>query len=421
MRATVGISAEQAVVRGVLVSSTAQRGTRPEVLRAIELPIEHSTSASVAAMLEALTAEAGSDIEIDDVAVAYRTVAERRAIVSQLSSASWRSSSLVSTKTALLALVQDSPSLAQYRTLLVLEVVGYHTSYLVTGPDRNEILASGTWASGVVDADTAGLAIDRIRPALEAAEQSPDAVVLCGSSAGNPEVVAAVRLGFAAPVLAAPDSAHAAAFGAASVAAAPFRSASAAPVASDRRHPGRVILAGAAAAALLGGAAIAVTQVREDRPAGEVGGPAQAPIPAAQPAAPNPAVAPADDPGPAVEHSPVALLPGPASVPEPLVTSAPPAPYPADDRAQSPAGQPLPPAPVPPQVEPQPSQERHRPPPTTQLPEPAEPSPTTVTAPDDTYLFPGESPPPPWNADPAAVQAWWDNHWKLKESWLHGR
>lgn len=422
MRATVGISAEQAVVRGVMLTSTAPRGTRPEVLRDIAQPVAHSTAAAVAAALDALTDEAGTDAEIDDIAVAYRTVAERRAIVSQLSSVSWRSSSLVSAKTALLALLQDFPGLARYDTVLVLEVVGYHTSYLVTGPDRHQIRTSGAWSSGVVDADTAELAIGRIRPALAAAELSPDAVVLCGSSAGNPDVVAAVRRGLAVPVIVAPDPADAAAYGAALVAAAPFRSASATPAASDRRHPGRVILAGAAAAAVLGGAAIAVAQAREGRTADVEGrGPVQAPISAAQPVVPNPAEAP---PVAAGERAPIAVHPGPAAFPEPYpgppVPPAP-APYPVDDQARSPAAEPLPPPPAPPQFEPQPPPERHRPPTTTYSPEPPGPSPTTAAVPDDTYLFPGEAPPPPWNADPAAVQAWWDNHWKLKESWLHGR
>ncbi|WP_280301020.1 hypothetical protein [Nocardia abscessus] len=156
MRATVGISAEQAVVRGVMLSSTAPQGTRPTMLREVEQPVEHSTAASVAAALDALTADAGSDTEIDDVAVAYRTVAERRAIVSQLSSAMWRSSSLVSTKTALQALVENTPGLAEYGTLLVLEIVGYHTSSLVVGPNREEILAFDSWSSGVVDARAPG-------------------------------------------------------------------------------------------------------------------------------------------------------------------------------------------------------------------------------------------------------------------------
>ncbi|MEU2126729.1 hypothetical protein ABZ507_33500, partial [Nocardia niwae] len=260
MRATVGISAEQAVVRGVLLASTARQGTRPAVLQEIEQPVAHSTAAAVAAALDALTADAEPGTGIDDVAVAYRTVAERRAIVSQLSSALWRSSSLVSTKTALLALLADLPGTAEDSTLLALEVVGYHTSYLVIGPNRTEILASGGWSSGVVDAATAQMAVDRIRPALEAAGLSPDAVVLCGSSAGNADVLSAFRAGFAIPVHTAPDHANAAAYGAALVAAAPFRSPAEAPVASDRRHRGRVILAGAAAAAQLGGAAVAVGQ-----------------------------------------------------------------------------------------------------------------------------------------------------------------
>ncbi|WP_181725738.1 hypothetical protein [Nocardia gipuzkoensis] len=418
MRATVGISAEQAVVRGVMLSSTARQGTRPTVLREVEQPVEHSTAASVAAALDALTADAGSDTEIDDVAVAYRTVAERRAIVSQLSSAMWRSSSLVSTKTALQALVENTPCLAQYGTLLVVEIVGYHTSYLVVGPNREEILAFDSWSSGVVDAETAGSAIDRIHVASEAAGLVPDAVVLCGSSAGNPEIVAALRLGFTAPVIVAPDYVEAAAYGAALVAAAPFRSAPTAPPVADRRHVGRVILAGAAAAALLGGAAMAVVQARENRPANaEIDGPVQVPISAPQLAEPNPVAVP---PAPAPEQIPVApsldsaSTPGPYPGPE---VPPQPAPYPAN--AQPLPIEPVPPGPPP--VEQPPTPHRHRPTTTTISPEPPAPPPATAAAPDEPFLFPGEPPPPPWNADPAVVQAWWDNHSKLRESWLQGR
>ncbi|MGK8524018.1 hypothetical protein ACRS6B_21805 [Nocardia asteroides] len=327
----------------------------------------------------------------------------------------------MSTKTVLLALLGDLPGLAGYGTLLVLEVVGYHTSYLVVGPDRDEILAFDSWSAGVVDADTAGLAADRIRPALEEAGLLPDAVVLCGSSTGNPDVLSALRREFDAPVIAVPDYANAAAYGAALVAAAPFRSAPDAPAAPDRRRAGRVVLAGAAAAALLGGAAIAVVQAREDRPPNaEIGGPAQAAVPAAGPAEPTPAAA---IPAPAAEQYPMALPPDAASIPqpypEPPVPPAP-APNPANAQADMPI-QPVPPAPGPPPANEQPPTPRHRPTTTTISPEPPGPPPATAAAPEEPFLFPGESPPPPWDADPAVVQAWWDNHWKLKESWLHGR
>ncbi|MGK8507389.1 hypothetical protein ACRS5S_04800 [Nocardia asiatica] len=418
MRATVGISAEQAVVRGVLLSSTARRGTRPKVLREVERPVEHSTAASVAATLDALTAADGAGAEIDDVAVAYRTVAERRAIVSQLSSAAWRTSSLVSAKTALLALVEDLPGPTEHDTLLVLEVVGYHTSYLVVGPNREDVRAWDSWSSGVVDAATAQSAISRIQSALEAAGLLPDAVVLCGSSVRDPDIASALRQGFPGPVVVAPDYVNAAAYGAALVAAAPFRSTPTAPPVAHRRHVGRGILAGAAAAALLGGAAVAVVQAREDRPANEqVGGPGQAPVPVAQPVEPNPVAAP---PAPAPEVVPVApdsaAVPGP--YPGPPVPPQP-APQPPIAPAEMPVEPIIPPAPAPP-LEQQPTPDRHRPT-TTISPEPTAPPPTTAAAPEEPFLFPGESPPPPWNADPAVVQAWWDNHWKLKESWLHNR
>ncbi|MEV6324644.1 hypothetical protein AB0M45_26170 [Nocardia sp. NPDC051787] len=411
MRATVGISAEQTVVRGVVLS--VRQGAPPTVLREAEQPVEHSTATSVADTLEALTgADAG--IEIDDVAVAYRTVPERRAIVSHLSTASWHSSSLVSAKTALLALLDDVPGLAEYGTLLVLEVVGFHTAYLVVGPRRAEILASDSWSSGVVDADTAGEAIDRIRPELEAAGLRPDAVLLCGTSAGKPDVVSAVRLGLAAPVIIAPHFANAVAYGAALVAAAPFRSVPAAMVPAGRRHTGRAILVAAAIAALAGGAAVAVVQAPEDRPANtEIRGPAADPVPAqepmpeAQPVIPIPAAQP-----PAVDPMPVTTT---LPYPEPSV---PPMPPPVSAEAQRPVE---PPPPMPPDLlpgQPFPGQPpTHRPHPTTTAPEHA---PAAAGAPNGTFLFPGESPPPPWDADSTVVQAWWDNHWKLKERSLQG-
>ncbi|WP_454199166.1 hypothetical protein [Nocardia sp. Marseille-Q1738] len=411
MSATVGISAEQTVVRGVVLS--VQQGGPPTVLREVEHPVEHSAAASVAATLEALTG-ADADIEIDDVAVAYRTVPERRAIVSHLSTAAWHSSSLVSAKTALLALLDEVPGLAEYGTLLVLEVVGYHTSYLVVGPRRDEILTGDSWSSGVVDADTAGEAIGRIRPELEAAGLRPDAVLLCGTSAGKPEVVSAVRVGLATPVIIAPHFANAAAYGAALAAAAPFRSVPTATVPAGRRHTGRAILVAAAVAALAGGAAVAVVQAPEDRPANtEIRGPAAAPAPAqqpmpeAQPVIPIPAAPP-----PAVDPMPVATT---LPYPEP---SLPPAPPPVTAEAQRPIE---PPPPMPPDLlpgQPFPGQPpTHRPHPTTSAPEHA---PAAAGAPDDTFLLPGESPPPSWDADPAVVQAWWDNHWKLKERAIQG-
>ncbi|WP_406277813.1 hypothetical protein OH799_08920 [Nocardia sp. NBC_00881] len=294
MRATVGISAEQSVVRGVVLTIS-QQGVRPTVLRAVEQPTEESTAASVAAALGTITADVESDIRIDDVAVAYRTVDERRAIVSGLSSAPWRSSSLVSTKMALLALLDDMSGLDHYGTVLVLEIVNYCTSFLVVGRRRDKILASDSWSSGVVDTDSASVAIGRIWTTLDGVGVLPDAVVLCGSSAEAPEVVSALQRGLAAPVIQVPDFATAAARGAALVAAAPFRNV---PVEapSGRRRTGRVVLVGAAVAALLGGTGIAVVQLRADHPDnGEVrdpaGNPVSPPASEAAPGAPSPAAA----------------------------------------------------------------------------------------------------------------------------------
>ncbi|MEU7631367.1 hypothetical protein AB0C34_15460 [Nocardia sp. NPDC049220] len=439
MRATVGIAAEQTVVRGVMLSSLPRTGPRPPMLCAVERPVEESTAASVAATLEALAADAEPNTPIDEVGIAYHTVAERHAIVSGLSSESWCTSSLVSARTALLALLDEMlPELAHIGTLLALEVVGYHTSYLVVGPRRGEILASDSWSSGVVDADTAGPVIGRIWATLDAIGVRPDAIVLCGSSAGKPEVVSALQLGLAAPVIQVPDFATAAARGAALVAASPFRSRSVhAP--PSRRHAGRVIVIGAAIAALLGGTGVAVMQLRDERPANaaEVGKTVTNPIPAQvseTPAAvsgstPAPAV-----PSPVAEPSmlPVESAPGPPSVPPgaapeiPLVAppAAPPPVAPVPEDHVAPIAPVVPPDAQQPAAPIEPAAPPEAPPPETPPAEtpPAEaPPPAPVTPPDGTLLFPGEPPPPALDAGPAAVQAWWDNHWKLTEQWFGGR
>ncbi|MEU7769665.1 hypothetical protein AB0B25_32060, partial [Nocardia sp. NPDC049190] len=322
MRATVGIAAEQTVVRGVMLSSLPRTGPRQPVLCAVERPVEESTAASVAATLEALAADAEPNTPIDEVGIAYHTVAERHAIVSGLSSESWRSSSLVSARTALLALLDEMlPGLAHVGTLLALEVVGYHTSYLVVGPRRGEILASDSWSSGVVDADTAGPVIGRIWATLDAIGVRPDAIVLCGSSAGKPEVVSALQLGLAAPVIQVPDFATAAARGAALVAASPFRSRSVhAP--PSRRHAGRAVVIGAAIATVLGGTGIAMVQLRDERPANaaEVDRTAPNPIPSQVSQAPAAATRSTSAP---VVSSPVA---GPSMLPVAPAPGPPPAP-----------------------------------------------------------------------------------------------
>ncbi|MFR9751698.1 hypothetical protein ACL02S_11765 [Nocardia sp. 004] len=398
MGVTVGISAEQAVVRGVMLLFEARQGAGPIVLREIEQPVGNSIAASVAATLDALVSAAGPRAKIDDVAVTYRTVAERRAIVSQVSG---QSPSLVSIRTALLALLDDLPGPAKYGTVLVLEVSATHTSYFVTGPQRDALLASDSWAFGVVDSDTAAQVVSRVRPTLDAAGLAPAAVVLCGSAAGNPEIVSALRLGLDVPVIGGPDFVYAAAYGAALVAATRAGNTPVAPIPAEPRRTGRVLVATAAVAAVLGGAVLTIMQLRTEH--------SEPKSPTAASAAASPWSAATTEPHPETRphqvNEPVPAPPAPPAEPIP-----PPAePYPSEEEQE----EGIPHEPVPPQAAPAA--------PVAPAAPAAAPPANNIGTTNHIFLFPGEPPPPPWNAAPTAVHDWWDNHTRLTERWIHGR
>lgn len=394
--ATVGISAERAVVRGVVLAE----GAPGIVLRAAQRCLQGGDSgAAIADVLDGFADELGGSARVEDVAIVYRSVVERRSILSQLAAGKWAASSLVSERSALAVMAREQEwGLGEFGTALVLEIVAGHTSFVLLGPERDTVAASGSWAYGTVDADTAGQTIGRILPILDSAGVRPDAVAVCGSGAGDPDIATVLRLGLQAPVILVPDPADAAARGAALIAAQRLHEL---PVMApaDGRRTRRLLLGAAAIATVLGASGIAVAQIRDDHPP-EVVSRTAASLPPSLPASVAPP-APIEAAPAAIPSEPITIQLTPDQI-WPITTAPPPR--------------------TPPRTASVPTTE------TTDLPEPTDPTtaesppptPTTVGAPDGNWLFPGESPPPPLNADPEVVRAWWDNHWMLKERWLRG-
>ncbi|MFD4462106.1 hypothetical protein [Nocardia sp. NPDC058480] len=425
MTTTVGISAEFAVIRGVLLSSA--QAARPEVLLSVEQRVDQG--GSVVSTLDALTE---AEPCIADAAVAYHTPQDRKKLVSQLASGRWQTSSLVSTRSAMFALVGGTPELDEFRTVVLLNFADRTATAVVVGADRGQILASDSWTApfgvgtapddptGAFDADPMSETIGRVRSMLASIPTHPGVIALCGSAAAEPDI-AVLRDELAAPVVLLPDFADATARGAALIAAEQARNQSAAPLA-EPRHPRRLPLAAAVAAALLVTSGFAVTHVLDDSPSAMNAGSADTTRPS-PPSNSATVIEPTTDAqvpiSPADSAPPPAPIPTPAPHPDqvsvapataaPSATAPPPAPQ---QNGEEPAWIPTPTAnPT------APSTPLDSPQPTT----PSDPTtPTKVGAPDSNGLFPGESPRPPAGADPAVERAWWDNHWNLKQRWLHG-
>lgn len=86
----------------------------------------HDLAHAVETALADLDAELGADYEAVGAAVTYRDAAERRAIVTGLASGPWRTASLVSAKSAHLALARAMTWVDGFDHLVICEVVpGY--------------------------------------------------------------------------------------------------------------------------------------------------------------------------------------------------------------------------------------------------------------------------------------------------------
>ncbi|WP_327093732.1 hypothetical protein OIE68_26210 [Nocardia vinacea] len=409
--ATVGISVEQSVVRGVVLAA----GPPGVVLRSIQRRLRGgAVGAAISGVLDGVAEELGDETGVEDVAIVYRSVAERRAIVSQLAAGKWASSSLVSDRSALAVLAREERGLDEFGTVLMLELVDGQISFVIVGPARDAVSAADSWTSGTVDADSAGHMIGRILPILESVDV--DAVAVCGSGAGDPDIAPVLQLGFEAPVIVVPDHADGAARGAALIAAERLRELPVA-VPSNGRRKRRLLLGAAAVATVLGASGIAVAQILDDPSSEAIGRAAESLLPST-PAAAIPSAPITIESAP--RTTPIAIEPPPQQI-SPIAPTRPPARRTPPATASAPTTRTTEPGAAPatettpgsaPLTEPGST--------TTEAPTSTAPTPTTVGAPDGNWLFPGESPPPPLNADPEVVRAWWANHWMLKERWLRG-
>ncbi len=386
--ATIGVSTERGVVRAVLLSDEDVAGSGPHILQEYERrPSDEpkgTTAAAVVSVLDTLEAALGST-EVTGAAIAYRGPEEREAIESTLATSRWRTSAMVSARSAHLAAIQEMPEVAAFGSLLLYEIVPGAKTISVVDADHSEILASNSTVDGSADAKAVGDSVSLAWTVLDMVHTTPDAVVLLGSSADEPDVSTVLELAFDTPVICPPDHAAATAVGAALIAAkeasepdAPPESAVAAPHApqSTKRVNGRYVLAGATAV-MLGAAGLGLAGIVSGSAPDRVASLQQAPAPAVVSAEPH-SSRQASPRLSTAATSPV-LPADPATVASPAV-----------------------PAPV-------------------SKPAPAPRVPAAVAAPTALGLFPGEGLPPPLGSNPVVVQQWWDNHHELTDRWLHHR
>lgn len=415
MTTTIGISAERTVVRGVLLADAP--GKPSEVLRAIQQ--RGDDGGSIVDTLDTLARTAPA---IADVAVAYHTTEDRQRIVSELAGGPWRTSSLVSTRSALFALIADLPELGAFGTVLMLNLADHTATAVVVGPDRRQILASDGWTTGFAegvavegpafDSDAMTETIGHVRSMLASIPAHADAVALSGSSAVDPEIANALRYELTARVILVPDPADATARGAALIAADQARK-QAAPPARAARGRGAVVLTAAAVAAVLGVSGFVVSQALDESTPTTSARSLDTTTGSTPPSTIAPTTTDAQVSPPASPSPPAAQPPAPAPVPTPIpdnrIWADTPHPAPPVAAAAPTTTPPRDPAPAP----------EETPAPETTAPA-APPTPTRVGAPNPQGLFPGESPPPAAGSDPAAEQAWWVNHWNLKRQWMNG-
>ncbi|MEV0338094.1 hypothetical protein AB0H49_03620 [Nocardia sp. NPDC050713] len=419
--ATVGVTADRTTVRAVLLSNPVADEPPSAPLEEVEWEIGEATAAeSIAAALENLADRTLSLIE--NTALTYRTVEERRDIVTHLATGRWRTSSLVSVRAALLAYVREVADLDRFETILALEIADRDLTFILTDAARSRILASAAWRAGP---DPAAEALDRVRPALLAKGLTLDGVVLCGAQPVAPELLGDFERVFQIPAVTVDDQYPAAAVGAARIAAAQLpqdpSGEPAAPIATgERRRAGVALPLGAAAVAVLAASGIALSRGTDDatwtREAYRTTPPAVAPATpdTARPDAAPPIliegahqpIAPAAD----APANPVRPAPGSAQA-RPLDPGDPADPFDPNEptreqRPQIPTTTRFP-AQAAPIGEPAPGAEP-----------PSRPAATALGAPNDNGLYPGEAPPPPAGSDPAVISAWSANHLRLSQQWL---
>ncbi|MCM6778253.1 hypothetical protein NDR87_32700 [Nocardia sp. CDC159] len=381
---------------------------KPELAQAVEVA------------LESLADEIGPDREIVGAAVTYRDAAERRAIVSGLADGAWHDASLVSVKSAHLALAGAMSWVDEFENLAICEVVPGHQAFSLISPERDRVVSAVASTGAVVTKETMVPAVTAAWDQFDAAGVRPDAVVLIGSAASEPAVASALAAGFGAPILPSRVAAAGSAIGAALVA---LPESAGVVDAGERARFSRSTAALFAAASVLAGGLVAggvyeISRTRSD------GTPVLAdarvaadshrtrPMEEQLPFVPEPVVAQEHPEMPVVADSgspstePVATV---VTLDTTTMTWGPEGTRRLNlrqDTQSNPAGEDTEAAKAPAPAMPETGSAGTA---------PATPGTSPAVAPNGSLLFPGE-PAPPEITSPEFMQ-WWDNHWRLTMQW----
>ncbi|GAB2712755.1 hypothetical protein GCM10027089_40780 [Nocardia thraciensis] len=217
---TFGVSTERGAVQAVALLAGA--GNLPERIlhhrtQQIRGDGKHDLARAVETALDDLAAEIGADYEDAGAAVTYRDAAERRAIVTGLAAGLWRTASLVSAKSAHLALARAMTWVAEFDNLVICDVVPGYQGFSLISPGRDRVVAGFTTAGGTITKETMRPAVTAAWDQFDAAGVRPDAVVLIGSAAGDTAVSSALGTGFGASIVPCKVAAAGSAIGAALV------------------------------------------------------------------------------------------------------------------------------------------------------------------------------------------------------------
>ncbi|MFC9998645.1 hypothetical protein [Nocardia sp. NPDC127526] len=417
---TIGVATERGTVRAVALADEGDKLPERVVLERVEKvtgDTKADLAAAVEAALEGIADKMGPEREIVGAAVAYRDAAERRAIVTRLAAGPWHDASLVSAKSAHLSVARAMTWVDEFEDLAICEVVPGFQAFSLIDPDRARVLAAVTLTGGATTDEAMRAAVTAAWDQFDAAGVKPDAVVLIGSAASEPAVVAALEAGFGAPVIPCSVAASAPAIGAALTA---LPETEFAGEAAERIRRARGTAALFAAASVLAGGLVTGGVYAASNNSKTVPEPVLADSrvsanattaperPIGDPVAPDTGSAgdiveglPGVEPAPTDAETPVEE---PLPVAEPEIVTIDPATlnWGPDPSAEVAPSKPL--------LRSQPEGE------TAHHPESIIPAPThPVGSPTESGLFPGETAPPPLGTPEFAK--WWDNHWRMMLQW----
>lgn len=430
---TLGVSTERGTVHAVALTDEGKLPDRVLIQRSLRIGGDGRSdlARAVEAVLELLSDEIGPDREIGGAAVVYRDPAERRTIVTGLADGPWRAASMVSAKTAHLALARAMTWADEFDHLVVCEVAPGYQTFTLVAPERDRVLASHTTTSATVSKETIRPAATAAWDQFDAAGVRPAAAVLIGSAASLPAVATVLSSGFGAPLVPCQIATVATAAGAALVVEV-AEEAEAVPEQSGRTRRTAALFAAASvlAGGLVGGGfyvtanhsrSVTASRQVDTRVAADIQRvPAAVPLPRPE-SGPAPEVSPPS--GDAIADPDSSAAPDLVTVDPATVSWGSPSEgqrlgvrgsdtAPSDSEAAK--------APD----KPQPQTDSAASAPAQAAPGPGAPAPATsapmnpATAPNGALLFPGESAPPQFGT--ADFDHWWDNHWHLVMQWVSG-